>query len=164
MGKGDRLGWVLGLTRIAMGFIFLWAFLDKTFGLGFSTLGGKSWIAGGSPTSGFLAFAVKGPFASFYHILAGNVFVDWIFMIGLLFIGISLILGIFNKLSTYSGSILLFLMYSALLLPENNPVIDDHIIYILLLFTLYYSKAGENLGLSKGWKKTSLVKRFPILE
>ena len=32
----------------------LWAFLDKTFGLHYSTPSSKAWIHGGSPTKGFL--------------------------------------------------------------------------------------------------------------
>ena len=61
-----------------MGFIFLWAFLDKTFGLGVATPADKAWIAGGSPTTGFLSNAVQGPFATFFNSLAGvPVVYDW---------------------------------------------------------------------------------------
>ena len=63
--------------RLLMGFIFLWAFLDKTFGLGFATTADKAWILGGSPTSGFLTHAVVGPFATFFNSLAGVVLVDF---------------------------------------------------------------------------------------
>lgn len=156
--------YILGLIRISMGWIFLWAFLDKTFGLGFATVNEKAWLAGGSPTTGFLTSAVKGPFTSFYHSLAGNVFVDWLFMLGLLLIGVSLILGIFNKLATYSGCLLLLLMFSAVMPPGNNPLIDDHIIYILVLLLLNLSNAGDYLGLRKSFSKTSLVKKFRFLE
>jgi len=72
---------VLATLRIVMGFIFLWAFLDKVFGLGFTTSPGKAWIKGGSPTSGFLSSAVKGPFVDFFHSLAGVAAVDWVFNI-----------------------------------------------------------------------------------
>src|ERR1044072_1320309 len=41
--------------RLLTGFAFLWAFLDKTFGLGYATPSGKGWIDGGSPTKGFLS-------------------------------------------------------------------------------------------------------------
>ena len=44
-----RLYTLLGLLRILMGWLFLWTFLDKTFGLGFATTAEKAWIAGGSP-------------------------------------------------------------------------------------------------------------------
>ena len=45
----------LAVLRIATGFVFLWAFLDKTFGWGYATTSEHSWINGGSPTKGFLS-------------------------------------------------------------------------------------------------------------
>lgn len=159
----NKINYLLGLTRIAMGWIFLWAFLDKAFGLGFATLGEKAWIAGGSPTNGFLG-STEGYFAFFYHALAGNFFVDGLFMVGLLLIGLSLILGIFNKLATYSGSLLLLLMFFAVIPLKNNPIIDDHIIYILVLFLLNSLKAGNYIGFRKEWIKTNLVQRIPFFE
>ena len=62
---------MLAVLRIMFGFYFLWAFLDKTFGLGFATPAAKAWINGGSPTKGFLSGS-EGPFSGFYHALAGN--------------------------------------------------------------------------------------------
>jgi thiosulfate dehydrogenase [quinone] large subunit len=121
------------LLRFCLGFIFLWAFIDKLFGLGFATPHASAWMLGGSPTSGFLLHAVKGPFASFYHGLAGVAFIDWMFMFGLLFVGLALIFNKYIKLGALVGSIMLFLMYLALVMPENNPLIDEHIIYILVL-------------------------------
>ena len=57
---------VLAVLRIGFGLTFLWAFLDKTFALGYHTgydqagnldrFGDAAWINGGSPTEGFLAF------------------------------------------------------------------------------------------------------------
>jgi len=38
-------GKILGILRISFGLIFLWAFFDKLFGLGFATASDKSWIA-----------------------------------------------------------------------------------------------------------------------
>ncbi|MEV4569763.1 hypothetical protein AB0K12_38895 [Nonomuraea sp. NPDC049419] len=53
--EGRRpVGYVWAAARIAIGWIFLWAFLDKTFGWGFATPSDRAWIAGGSPTTGFL--------------------------------------------------------------------------------------------------------------
>lgn len=121
------------LLRLSMGFIFLWAFVDKLFGLGFATTAEKAWINGGSPTAGFLSFGVKGPFAGFYHGLAGMPLVDWLFMLGLLFIGLTLIFNKYLKWGAFAGVIMMLLMYLALLFPENNPIIDDHIIYAIIL-------------------------------
>src|ERR1700712_1791147 len=55
-----RIG--LAVLRLATGFIFLWAFLDKAFGLGFSTPAARAWIHGGTPSQGFLTGpGVTGP-------------------------------------------------------------------------------------------------------
>lgn len=129
---------IVSFLRIGLGFIFLWAFFDKLFGLGFATTPDKAWIHGGSPTYGFLAFAVKGPFATFFKSLAGNPIVDWAFMIGLLAVGLSLLLNYFVKLGSIVGLLMVVLMYLAVLPPENNPVLDDHIIYALVFILLAY--------------------------
>lgn len=130
----------LGL-RFSMALIFLWAFFDKTFGLGFSTAKTAAWINGGSPTSGFLTNAVRGPFAEFFNSLtnitvSGIILVDWIFMLGLLGVGLSLLLNKFIKLGALSGSLMMLLMYLAALPPANNPLIDDHIVYIFVLLLI----------------------------
>ncbi len=54
---------LLGL-RLAAGFEFLRAFVDKAFGIGHSTPGAKSWINGGSPAKEFLSGAYGVPFQS----------------------------------------------------------------------------------------------------
>src|SRR3989338_2412273 len=126
--------------RLVMGFIFLWAFLDKTFGLGFATTAEKAWINGGSPTTGFLANAVKGPFAEIFHSLAGVAVVDWLFMLGLLFAGLTLIFNKYVKWGCVAGSLIFLLMYLSLLWPDNNPIIDEHIVYILVLALIGFKR------------------------
>src|SRR5688572_9064984 len=42
--------YLLAGVRLALGWVFLWAFLDKAFGLGFATSAARAWIDGGSPT------------------------------------------------------------------------------------------------------------------
>lgn len=145
------------LLRIALGFIFFWAFIDKLFGLGFATKPEKAWISGASPTAGFLENTVYGPFASVYHAMAGSVIVEWLFMLGLCLIGLALILGIGVRIAAATGSILLFLMWLALLPPKNNPFFDDHIIHILVLCVLYHN--WGNIGFSGWWQKTALVRK-----
>ncbi|MBP6926395.1 MAG: hypothetical protein KBB70_01715 [Candidatus Pacebacteria bacterium] len=135
---------VLIALRIAMGFIFLWAFIDKTFGLGFATSAGKAWIDGASPTAGFLSHGVEGPLAGLFQSMAGVAIVDWLFMAGLLFVGITLLLNKYVRWGSIVGSIMLALMYLSLMLPENNPIIDEHIIYILVL--LLIASTSNNNG------------------
>lgn len=154
----------IALLRMSMGLIFLWAFLDKLFGLGFATTSDKSWLMGASPTYGFLKFGTSGPFKPFFETLAGNPLVDLLFMLGLLGVGTALVLGIARKLMTLSGSLLLLLLYLAAFPPKNNPIVDEHIIYIFVLQVLFHLHAGEVWGLGKWWNNTSIVKKFPFLK
>lgn len=154
----------LALTRIALGLIFLWAFLDKLLGLGFATKPENAWLAGGSPTTGFLAKGVHGPLAGFYNALSGVGIVDWLFMLGLLGLGIALIFGIAIRFAGYAGIVLMLLMWSALLPPSNHPFIDDHIIYALVLYTFIHFRAGDVWGCGKEWRNSSFAKKFPIFQ
>lgn len=171
----DKTPYYWAAARIALGLTFLWAFLDKLFGLGFATcrdvqtntvtvICEKAWVHGGSPTTGFLKFAAKGPLAPFYQGLAGNNLVDVLFMVGLGLIGLALIAGIGMRIATISGALLMLLMWSALLLPENNPIIDEHIIYSIVLLGLLAANRRQVWGLRNWWIKQPIVKRFPILE
>ena len=116
-----------------MGFTFFWAFLDKTFGLGFNTAQSDAWIQGASPTSGFLLNATQGPFATFFQGLAGNPLIDWVFMIGLLAIGLSLLMNRYVKIGGLSGMLMMLLMYVALLWPDTNPFVNYQLVYALIL-------------------------------
>src|SRR3954451_16492196 len=84
----------LAVLRISTGFVFLWAFFDKTFGWNYATPSAKAWINGGSPTQGFFASVDACPFQSFFHTIAGTGWANWLFMLGLLAIGVALVLGI----------------------------------------------------------------------
>ena len=156
--KKEAFGKAQGILRIALGLIFLWAFFDKLLGLGFATTADKSWLAGNSPTSGFLSKAVYGPFANIFHSLAGNPVVDWLFMLGLLLIGLSLTFGFLVKIASMSGSLMLLFMWLAMLPPKNNPILDDHIIYIIVLIGFIFSDAGNHLGLGKKWSSLRIVR------
>lgn len=151
------------VARIGMGFIFVWAFVDKLFGFGYATPAGKGWIDGGSPTKGFLSGA-KGPFAGFYKDLAGTTFANVAFMVGLLGIGVALLLGIGMRIAAGAGALLMIMMYTVVLPPTTNPVIDDHLILAVLLIGLAAVGAGSTFGLGRWWASTSLVKRLPWLK
>ena len=157
------IGILAGLARLSLGWIFLWAFLDKTFGLGYATAGKDAWLEGGSPTEGFLAFAAKGPFKEFYNDIAGAAWADWLFMLGLLGIGAALMLGVFMRLAAWAGAVLLVLMWTAVLPPENNPFMDDHIVYALVLLLLAEMGAGRYLGLGRWWERQQAVRKNPVL-
>ena len=161
----------LAVLRIAFGLTFLWAFFDKMFALGFHTgydqqgnldrFGDAAWIHGGSPTQGFLAFGADGPFESFYHSIAGDTWVNWLFMLGLLGIGLALTLGIGMRIAAVAGAVLYLMMWSVVLPPENNPVLDDHILGAITVVVLALFYAGDTWGLGRWWAQTSLVKKYP---
>ncbi|MBY8874302.1 DoxX family membrane protein [Micromonospora sp. PLK6-60] len=155
--------YVFAGLRIALGWIFLWAFVDKLFGLGHATPAKNAWLNGGSPTKGFLAFGTAGPFEGFYHGIAGAAWADWLFMLGLLGIGVALILGIGMRIAAVTGGLLLVMMWTAVLPPENNPFMDDHLIYAGLLAALALVGAGNTLGLGRAWAKLPIVTRLPWL-
>ena len=161
--RGSAAAYVWAVARLALGWIFLWAFLDKTFGLGHNTTDGKAWVNGGHPTEGFLKAGTKGPFADLYQSMAGAALTDWLFMLGLAAIGTALILGIGMRIATGAGALLMVLMWSAVLPPAGNPFMDDHLIYAVLLVGLALVRAGDTLGLARWWNSTGVVRSHPFL-
>jgi thiosulfate dehydrogenase [quinone] large subunit len=157
-------GFALAATRISLGWIFLWAFVDKLFGLGHETPSSGAWINGGSPTAGFLGHATKGPFASIYQNIAGQAWADWLFMAGLAGIGVALTLGVAMRLAAAAGATLLVLMWTAVLPPDNNLFMDDHIVYALVLVVLALAGADKTIGLGRMWERLPLVKRYGLLK
>jgi thiosulfate dehydrogenase [quinone] large subunit len=156
--------YVFAGVRIALGWVFLWAFLDKLFGLGHETTDKAAWINGGSPTKGFLGHAAAGPLKGFYNGFAGASWADWLFMLGLLGIGVALILGVGMRIAAAAGALLVVLMWSAVLPPANNPFMDDHLIYAGVLVGLALTQAGDTLGLGRWWGGTALVRKAPWLK
>ena len=166
VGRVGHYGWAMytwAVARLSLGAIFLWAFLDKLFGLGFATQREDAWINGGSPTFGFLTFGAHGPLEGLYAEIAGNAAVDWVFMIGLLGIGVALTLGIGMRIAVVAGVMQLVLMYAAYLPPEHHPFVDDHLVYSVVLVGIHAAGGGRPLGLAGWWSSRPLVRRFPIL-
>lgn len=161
MAKKTKIS--IALLRLAMGWIFLWAFIDKLWGLGYNTVAERSWIEGVSPTLGFLS-NTSGPFADFFQQLAGQGWVDWLFMLGLLGIGLALILGIVVRFASVCGIALLIMMYLASLPLSHNPFIDEHILYVLVLLLLMFEKSGNWIGFGKSWSRTRLVQSMPFFK
>lgn len=151
----------LAVMRIVVGFFFLWAFLDKTFGLRFSTSQQMAWINGGQPAQGFIkGVAANSPFGGAFTLFANPVG-DWLFMAGMLGVGMALVLGIGLKVSAIAASALMVSMYLALWPigtggTENaatNPLVDLH--WVLALSTILFAltRAGDTFGMGKWWAR-----------
>ena len=172
-----RAARIWGVLRLAMGWIFLWAFLDKLLALGFATgrnpetgvvdrFGDAAWINGGSPTDGFLKFGLhtKAPFTDFYEGLVGSTLIEWIYMLSMAAIGIALILGIATRLAAIAGIAWMVLFYTASAIwPENNPFLDEHVVYAIVLAGIAVVGAGRYLGLGRRWEALPFVERHPVL-
>ncbi|MET0956175.1 MAG: DoxX family protein [Cryobacterium sp.] len=158
----------LAVLRLATGFIFLWAFLDKTFGLGFSTPTERAWINGGTPSQGFLlGDGVTGPLKPFFAGIASPA-TDFLFMLGMLAIGVAVMLGIGLRVSAVVGSLIMVLMYLAewpyaINAASTNPLVDYHIIYALALIVVAVFAAGDTWGLGKTWKALPIVQKYTWL-
>ncbi|MEU6371274.1 hypothetical protein ABZ876_37770 [Streptomyces sp. NPDC046931] len=156
-------------ARLIMSFVFLWAFLDKTFGFGYITPPSRAWINGGSPTMGFLRRVNVGPLESTFRSWAGATWADWLFMLGLLGIGLALLGGVALRITAVCGTIMLVLMWAAEWPPakhlsdgspsmSTNPVVDYHIVYAVLLIVLAAVGAGNTWGLGRAWASLPLVR------
>ena len=150
-------------VRLGFAWTLLWAFVDKVFGLGFATPGERAWVNGGSPTKGFLSGA-EGPFAGFYHDLAGTGFADGAFMLALLGIGSAFALGIGMRVAAVAGAVLYVMMWSVALPPQANPFLDEHLISAAVMVGLALVGAGRTLGLGGYWEKLPIVKAQPWLK
>ncbi|MEU4518899.1 DoxX family membrane protein [Amycolatopsis sp. NPDC024027] len=167
-------GSAMAVLRIVMGLTFLWAFLDKMFGLGYSTSSAKAWISGGSPTKGFLGHVQVGPMQSTLRDWAGADWADWLFMLALLGLGVALLLGVALRPAAVAGTVLLALMWIAewplaqstsagTATSSTNPLIDYHLVYLVVLIVLAAFAAGDTWGLGRRWAKLDLVRRTPWL-
>ncbi|MGE9809271.1 DoxX family protein [Janibacter sp. G1551] len=148
---------ILAAGRIFIGFTFLWAFIDKLFGLGYATPSERAWINGGTPAQGFMK-NIEGPTSGFFSSIAGP-WADWLFMAGLLGVGVAMIVGAGLKLAAWSGTLLLALMWVAEFpigqagMGFNNPLVDSHWIEAALLLISAYSLSGDTWGLGRWWSR-----------
>ncbi len=174
---GSPFGWtMLSITRIALGFYFLWAFIDKLFGLGFQTCRtvaddasvtidafcDSAWINGGHITEGYLVYGgnVNSPFNEFFVNLGAERWTDWPFMLGLLGVGLALMLGIGTRVGAIAGSLMLVFMYMTQMPVSTNPFLDEHLIYALAMIAIVWVELGhQSIGLGKWWRSLEIVKK-----
>ncbi|MCZ4124832.1 MULTISPECIES: hypothetical protein [Streptomyces] len=160
---------VLAGVRILTGFIFLWAFLDKAYGWGYATASGKGWVDGGSPTKGFLSGVSAGPMQSTFHSWAGAGWANWLFMLGLLGVGVALTAGIALWFAAVAGTAMMALMWMAEWPParhasdgtlsmSNNPLVDYHLLYAAVMIALAVTSAGSVWGLGRIWSRLPVVR------
>ncbi|MCT1607719.1 DoxX family membrane protein [Nesterenkonia massiliensis] len=143
--------YLLALVRILIGLEFLWAFLDKTFGLTFSTAAEDAWINGGSPTYGYLS--AERALQEVFQPLAGVWIVDVLFMLGLLGVGVGLLLGVAVRLSAVAGALMLLMMWLAAFPIATHPFINYNLIHAVVVLALAFLVTHQRLSLAGPWQR-----------
>ena len=157
-GKYKFQEYLLGLLRIFFGLEFLWAFLDRFFGLGIATAPEASFLSGAKQTEGYLRFVTNpdSPFAFIFNgpdalLLELGGIVDLMYM-GMLFIGgITLITGIGVRIGGISTFLFFFSVWLATIPPEFHPFIEAHFLQMWILLFFAISDSGYWLGLGERW-------------
>lgn len=152
---GTVVGYVLVGLRVLMGWTLFQGGIVKVLD--------PEWTA-----AGFLKFAIPegNPFIGFFGTMAGSPTIDFLVMWGLTLTGLGLMLGALTRWNAFWGAFMMLMFWAASLtgglgefLPlEHGWVVDDHLIYALLLFGLGAFGAGRIFGVD-GW----LEARFPAL-
>lgn len=130
--------WSTFFLRISLGWLFLYAGFEK--------------LTNNFSAAGYLSH-LNGPFAAFFTPLAGNPLVDLLVVWGELLIGAALVLGIFIKLASFLGIVMMLLFYFSGYPYEHSFIVNEHIIYSFALFYLMFSNAGYFMGLDKTLEK-----------
>ncbi|WP_436925059.1 DoxX family protein [Halosimplex amylolyticum] len=148
------IGYALFSLRVIMGWTFFYAGITKVLD--------PEWSV-----RGFLLHAIPegNPFTGLWTVMAN----DWAWLltpmnqVGLTLIGLALILGAFVRFSAFWGAVMMLFYWAAALPLENGLVIDDHIVYALLLFGLGAFGAGRILGLDDRIEELDIVEENPRL-
>lgn len=153
MSKPQRVS--IFITRIIMGWFFFYAGITKVLDAKWTSVkyveGAKTFV---DLYQWFLSPQVL-PVVDFS--------VKW----GLTLLGISLILGMFVRISSYLGMLLMFLLYLPILnfpmVGTHSYLVDEHIIYMAGLLILASFRAGHVWGLEKWCINLPICSRFPKL-
>jgi len=145
----------LFLLRISLGWMMFYAGITKLIN--------PEWTA-----MGYLNNAKT--FADLFQwfALPGNI--DWINFVnewGLVLLGVSLILGVFVRISSFFGALLMLLYYFPVLefpyIGGHSFIVDEHIIYFLTLLVFAETRVGRIWGLENWCVKLPICSKYPKL-
>ena len=142
----------LFILRVALGWLYFYAGITKVIN--------PNWTAAGYAMS-------SKTFHGLYEFFASPANIGWIDFVnkwGLTFLGVSLVLGIGVRLGSILGAALMVFYYIPVLdfpvVGEHSYIVDEHIVYALVLVFFAVIRAGRYFGLEERFGRTFL-KRFP---
>ncbi|MBI2669561.1 MAG: DoxX family membrane protein [Candidatus Yanofskybacteria bacterium] len=145
----------LFILRVSAGWMFFWAGITKVLDPTWSAAG---YLQGAKTFSDFYRWLTMPgllPFTNFIN--------EW----GLTLLGLALILGVFVRLSSVLGAVLMLLYYFPILqFPYPNThsfIVDEHVIYISVLLFFAATHAGRVWGLERWCSNLPICSKFPRL-
>lgn len=143
------------LLRITMGWLFFYAGITKVINPAWSAAG---YLNGAKTFTGFYQWLANPDILPITNFLN-----EW----GLTLIGLSLILGVFVRVSAVLGAAMMVLYYFPVLafpkIGANAYLVDEHIIYTMALLVLASVQSGRIWGLETWCIKLPLCSRYPRL-
>ncbi len=151
MNKTSKIALVS--LRVALGWLMFYAGITKLLNPEWSAAG---FLAGAKTFAGFFQW-----FASPEILPVTNFLNEW----GLTLIGASLILGIFVRISSISGILLMILYYLPTLtfpyVGTSSFIVDQHVIFSLVFVLLASMRAGRYYGLENWCSNLPICSKFP---
>ncbi len=150
------IGYAIVALRVLMGWVMFQGGIVKVLD--------PEWTA-----AGYLNFAIPegNPFVTQFAAMAGNPAIDFLVAWGLTLTGLGLILGAFVRWNAFWAAFMMMMFWAASLhgglaagLPfEHGWVVDDHLIYAILLFAIGAFGAGRLYGFDAIFEATPFVHR-----
>lgn len=142
-----RPKFILFLLRFSLGWLLFYSGVTKVLD--------SSWTA-----KAYLENATT--FSRFFEWLASSqniVWVDFINQWGQILIGAALMIGVFTSFAAMFGAIMMFFYYLPIFnfpfVGSNGFIIDQHIVYILILLIIIRLKAGKSYSLGSLFGRSS---------
>ena len=182
-----RAMWTWVVVRLLVGSAFLWSFLDRLYGLGVPTPAAEGWIDGGSPTASTLWYDLRGPLADPVRAITGarvirgpssferysvvtrlvepHAWVDWVFMLSMLIIGMALVLGVLTRICAVGGMVWMAVIQAVTALwATSSLLVALHVLTFLLLGGIAIVGHAGHPGPGVMWQRLRFVRTHHLLE
>ena len=155
--KANRSGGlkvILFLARVLMG--------GSLIGLGLRLFVGGGWDAWNAIGVVLPTTYPRGPIGDIFLNFWGNPFVIQLLIWSSVLVGIALVLGIAVRLASYGGILIMLMLYLAVI-PPGSVILNQQIMYIVVLLFLVAGEAGKVGGLDS-FLAPILEERYPSLK